>query len=35
MQTILQYVNTDLAKNGYDQNPQIEGALAGTTFFKS
>lgn len=35
MQTILQYVNTDLVKNGYDQNPQIVGALAGTTFFKS
>jgi hypothetical protein len=34
MQTIIQYVNIDLAEDGYDQNPKIEGALAQTTFFK-
>ena len=34
MQNIIQYVNQDLADNGYDQNPQIEGALASQTFFK-
>lgn len=35
MQNIIQYVNQDLADNGYDQNPKIEGALAQQTFFKS
>jgi hypothetical protein len=34
MQKIVQYVNKDLAENGYDQNPKIEGALAQQTFFK-
>ena len=34
MQQIIQYVNQDLAENGYDQNPKIEGALADQTFFK-
>ena len=34
MQSIIQYVNIDLAENGYDQNPKIEGALAEQTFFK-
>ena len=34
LQTIIQYVNIDLAKNGFDQNPQIEGALSQQTFFK-
>jgi uncharacterized caspase-like protein len=34
MKNIIKYVNIDLAKNGYDQNPQIEGALAEQSFFK-
>jgi hypothetical protein len=34
MQKIIDYVNIDLAENGYDQNPKIEGALAQATFFK-
>lgn len=34
MRNIVHYVNQDLADNGYDQNPQIEGALANQTFFK-
>ena len=34
MQKIIQYVNIDLAENGYDQNPKIEGVLAQQTFFK-
>lgn len=34
MQNIIQYVNQDLADNGYDQNPKIEGALSQATFFK-
>ena len=33
MQEIIHYVNVDLAKNGYDQNPQSEGLLEHTTFF--
>ncbi len=35
MRIIVDYVNQDLAKNGFDQNPKIEGALAHSTFFKS
>ena len=35
MRSIVDYVNQDLAKNGFDQNPKIEGALALSTFFKS
>jgi hypothetical protein len=34
IQNIIQYVNQDLAENGYDQNPKIEGALSQATFFK-
>ena len=34
MQHIIHYVNIDLAENGYDQNPKIEGALSQATFFK-
>lgn len=34
MKDIVKYVNIDLAKNSYDQNPQIEGALAEQNFFK-
>ena len=33
MQEIIHYVNVDLAKNGYDQNPQTEGLLEKKTFF--
>ena len=33
MQEIVGYVNVDLNKNGYDQNPQTEGLLEHTTFF--
>jgi hypothetical protein len=33
MQTIISYVNTDLAANGYDQSPQTEGLLQNKTFF--
>lgn len=33
MQEIIYYVNVDLNKNGYDQNPQSEGLLEHTTFF--
>ncbi len=33
MQEIIHYVNVDLAKNGYDQNPQSEGLLENKTFF--
>jgi hypothetical protein len=34
MQAIVQLVNTDLDKNGYDQNPEVEGLLENKTFFK-
>ena len=33
MQEIIHYVNVDLNKNGYDQNPQTEGLLENKTFF--
>jgi hypothetical protein len=33
MQEIVGYVNVDLNKNGYDQNPQTEGLLEHKTFF--
>ena len=33
MQEIVGYVNVDLNKNGYDQNPQTEGSLEQKTFF--
>jgi hypothetical protein len=33
MQEIIGYVNVDLNKNGYDQNPQTEGLLENKTFF--
>lgn len=33
MQTIVSYVNKDLIKYGYDQNPQTEGLLENKTFF--
>ena len=33
MQEIVGYVNVDLNKNGYDQNPQTEGLLEQKTFF--
>ena len=33
MQEIIHYVNVDLNKNGYDQNPQTEGLLEHKTFF--
>ncbi|MEN9698028.1 MAG: hypothetical protein RLZ56_1449 [Bacteroidota bacterium] len=33
MASIVNLVNTDLDKNGYDQNPQIEGMLQDKTFF--
>jgi hypothetical protein len=33
MQEIIGYVNADLTKNGYDQNPQSEGLLENKTFF--
>jgi len=33
MQEIVGYVNVDLNKNGYDQNPQTEGLLENKTFF--
>jgi hypothetical protein len=33
MQEIISYVNVDLNKNGYDQNPQTEGLMEQKTFF--
>ena len=33
MQAIIQLVNIDLDKNGYDQNPESEGLLENKTFF--
>jgi hypothetical protein len=33
MQAIIQLVNNDLDKNGYDQNPEVEGLLENKTFF--
>lgn len=33
MQAIIQLVNTDLDKNGYDQNPESEGKLQNDYFF--
>ena len=33
MQAIVEIVNKDLSKNGYDQNPQSEGLLENKTFF--
>ena len=33
MQAIIKLVNNDLDKNGYDQNPDIEGLLENSTFF--
>jgi hypothetical protein len=33
MQSIVQLVNTDLDKNGYDQNPESEGTLQNDFFF--
>jgi hypothetical protein len=33
MQKVIQLVNKDLSKNGYDQNPQSEGLLETKTFF--
>jgi len=33
MQAIIKLVNLDLDKNGYDQNPEIEGLLENKTFF--
>ena len=33
MQAIIKLVNMDLDKNGYDQNPEIEGLLENKTFF--
>jgi hypothetical protein len=33
MNKIIEYVNMDLNKNGYDQNPQSEGLLENKTFF--
>ena len=33
MQSIIKLVNLDLDKNGYDQNPEIEGLLENKTFF--
>lgn len=33
MQAIVQLVNMDLDKNGYDQNPEVEGLLENKTFF--
>ena len=33
MQAIVEIVNKDLNKNGYDQNPQSEGLLENKTFF--
>jgi hypothetical protein len=33
MQEIIKYVNVDLNKNGYDQNPQTEGLNENKTFF--
>jgi len=33
MQAIIKLVNIDLDKNGYDQNPEIEGLLENKTFF--
>ncbi len=34
MQAIIQLVNMDLDKNGYDQNPEVEGLLGNKTFFR-
>ena len=34
MKSIIQLVNMDLDKNGYDQNPESEGLLENNTFFK-
>lgn len=33
MRTIIDYVNKDLVKNGYEQNPQTEGLLENEYFF--
>jgi len=33
MQSIIKLVNIDLDKNGYDQNPEIEGLFENKTFF--
>ena len=33
MEKVIQLVNKDLSKNGYDQNPQSEGLLETKTFF--
>jgi hypothetical protein len=33
MQAIVQLVNIDLDKNGYDQNPESEGTLQKDYFF--
>ena len=33
MEKVIQLVNNDLSKNGYDQNPQSEGLLETKTFF--
>jgi len=33
MQALIEIVNKDLNKNGYDQNPQTEGLLENKTFF--
>ena len=33
MHSIIELVNKDLAKNGYDQNPQSEGLLENKFFF--
>jgi hypothetical protein len=33
MNKIIEFVNTDLNKNGYDQNPESEGLLENKTFF--
>jgi len=34
MQAIIQLVSMDLDKNGYDQNPEVEGLLGNKTFFR-
>jgi hypothetical protein len=34
MQAIVKLVNKDLDKNGYDQNPEVEGLLENKNFFK-
>jgi hypothetical protein len=33
MRSIIEIVNKDLGKNGYDQNPQSEGLLENKFFF--